>query len=244
MESGGRLGTRFPRCLKRQETALQGIVSQQAWRTGRCGGAILRLATQRIISYARRPVIQAMRTIEIRRHSYTKKGEARGRGSHLSAEGVALAREIGSQIGPFDLVLTSHSPRTLETAIAMGFAVDEQLEAIGDIPPEVVEEIGHHERWAWEYPFLTFARFVECGGPTARMGKRQEEAWMNALEWAPANGSVLVISHGRVIESGLVTCIPDGDFASWGAPFRHCEGVKMNYVEGRFTDVQFIRNPQ
>jgi len=185
-----------------------------------------------------------MRTIEIRRHSYTKKGEARGRGSHLSAEGVALAREIGSQIGPFDLVLTSHSPRTLETAIAMGFAVDEQLEAIGDIPPEVVEEIGHHERWAWEYPFLTFARFVECGGPTARMGKRQEEAWMNALEWAPANGSVLVISHGRVIESGLVTCILDGDFASWGAPFRHCEGVKMNYVEGRFTDVQFIRNPQ
>jgi hypothetical protein len=65
-----------------------------------------------------------MRIIQIRRHSYTKKGEARGRGSHLSAEGVALAREIGSQIGPFDLVLTSHSPRTLETAIAMGFAVD------------------------------------------------------------------------------------------------------------------------
>jgi hypothetical protein len=129
-----------------------------------------------------------MRTIEIRRHSYTKKGEARGRGSHLSAEGVALAREIGSQIGPFDLVLTSQSPRTLETAVAMGFAVDEQLEALGDIPQEVIEEIGHHERWAWEYPFLTFARFVDRGGPTARMGKRQEEAWMNALESAPANG--------------------------------------------------------
>src|SRR5262249_31853501 len=104
------------------------------------------------------------------------------------------------------------------------FAVDKQLEALGDIPHEVIEEIGHHERWAWQYPFLTLARFVDLGGPTARMGKRQEETWMNALESAPANGSVLVISHGRVIESGLVTCIPDGDFASWGAPFRHCEG--------------------
>ena len=59
-----------------------------------------------------------MPTIEIRRHSYTKKGESRGKGSHLSAEGVALAREIGHHIGPFDLVLTSDSPRTLETAIS------------------------------------------------------------------------------------------------------------------------------
>lgn len=191
--------------------------------------------------YARWLVIHVMRTIEIIRHSYTKKGEARGKGSHLSAEGVALAREIGNHIGTFDLVLTSHNPRTLETAIAMGFAVDEQLEALGDITPEVMEEIGHHERWTWEYPFLTFAQFVDRGGPTARMGKRQQEAWMNALESAPANGSLLVISHGRVIESGLVTCIPDGDFISWGAPFRHCEGIKMNYAEGRFTDVQFRR---
>jgi broad specificity phosphatase PhoE len=183
-----------------------------------------------------------MRTIKIIRHSYTKKGEARGKGSHLSAEGVALAREIGNNIGTFDLVLTSHSPRTLETAIAMGFAVDEQLEALGDITHEVIEEIGHHERWAWEYPFLTFAQFVDRGGPTARMGKRQQEAWMNALESAPANGSLLVISHGRVIESGLVTCIPDGDFISWGAPFRHCEGINMNYAEGRFIDVQFLRS--
>jgi broad specificity phosphatase PhoE len=183
-----------------------------------------------------------MRIIEIRRHSYTKKGESRGKGSHLSDEGIVLAREIGNHIGPFDLVLTSHNPRTLETAIAMGFAVDEQVEALGDITPEVIREIGHHERWDREYPFLTFAQFVERGGPTARMGKHQQEAWMNALESAPANGSVLVISHGRVIESGLVTCIPDGDFASWGAPFRHCEGVEMNYAEGRFTDVHFRRS--
>jgi hypothetical protein len=39
-----------------------------------------------------------MRTIGIRRHSYTKKGEARGKGSHLSAQGVALARQIGDRI--------------------------------------------------------------------------------------------------------------------------------------------------
>jgi broad specificity phosphatase PhoE len=134
-----------------------------------------------------------IRRIEIRRHSYTKKGEARGKGSYLPSEGIALAREIGNHLGPFDRVLTSHSPRTLETAIAMGFAVDKQLEALGDISPEVIEEIGHHERWTWEYPFLTFAQFVSRGGPAARMRRQQQEAWMNALESVPANGGVLVI---------------------------------------------------
>src|SRR5262245_65240712 len=182
-----------------------------------------------------------MRTIEIRRHAYTKKGAARGKGPHLSAEGVALARRVGATIGPFDLILTSPSPRTLETAIAMGFAVDDQLDALGDIPPEVVDEIGHHERWAWEAPFVRFAQAVAQGGATARMGQRQHEAWVQALESVPPDGRVLAISHGRVIEAGPVTCLPNGDFAAWDAPLRHCEGVCMQYAAGRFTDVHFLR---
>lgn len=184
-----------------------------------------------------------MRTIEIRRHCYTKKGEARGRGSHLSMEGVAQARRIGAQIGPFNLVLTSHVPRTLETALAMGFSVDEQLEVLGDIPAEVWEEIGHQERWTWESPFAMFARFVAQGGPTALMGARQRTAWMDALEAVPSGGSVLIVSHGRIIEAGLVTCFPEGDFTAWDAPFHHGEGVTMHYAEGQFTSVEFKRNP-
>src|SRR5262249_50301630 len=146
--------------------------------------------------------------------------------------GVELARTIGAAIGPFDLVLTSPSLRTLETAIAMGFAVDEQLDALGDIPLEVVDEIGHHARWAWETPFVRFAQVVAQGGATPHMGKRQQQAWVQALESVPPDARVLVISHGRVIEAGLVTCLPDGDFAAWGVPLRHCEGVRMQYAAG------------
>jgi broad specificity phosphatase PhoE len=186
-------------------------------------------------------VTGTMRTIEIRRHAHTKKGEGRGKGSHLSAEGVALARKLGGEIGPFDLVLTSPAPRALETAVAMGFAVDDQPEALGDLPPAVLEEVGHHERWAWEEPFVTFARFVRQGGPTARMGERQREVWVRALESVPTGGRVLIISHGRIIECGLVTCIPDGDFAAWGPSFRHCEGVRIMFAEGRFHGVQPLR---
>jgi broad specificity phosphatase PhoE len=186
-----------------------------------------------------------MRTIEIRRHSYTKKGDGRGKGSHLSQEGVALARRIGGEIGPFDLVLTSLVPRALETALAMGFAVNDCLEALGDLSPAVSAEIGYHERWAWEAPFVRFAHLVCQGGATTRMAEQQREAWLRALESVPAGGCVLIISHGRIIESGLVACIPDGDFAAWGPSFQHCEGVRMSFDEGRFQGIQLRRvSPQ
>ena len=183
-----------------------------------------------------------MRTIEIRRHSFTKKGEQRGHGSHLSAEGVAHARRIGEQLGAFDLVLTSQVPRTLETAIAMGFAVDEQLEALGDIPAAVWDEIGHQERWAWPEPFVRFAEFVARGGPTMLLGQRQQTVWAQALESVADEGRVLIVSGGRVIEAGVVTCLPDGDFAAWGPAFSPGEGVSLAYQAGRFTDIEFRRN--
>ena len=184
-----------------------------------------------------------MRSIEIRRHSYTKKGAGRGCGSHLSSEGVALARAIGAAIGSCERVLTSAVPRTVETAIAMGFAVDDQREIFGDVSPAVIEEIGHHDRWTWETPFVQFARFIASGGATARLGQRQRDAWIEALEAVSAGGRVLIISHGRVIETGIVTCFPDADMAGWGSPFRHCEGVRLGYDGGRFTAIDFLRLP-
>ncbi len=152
-----------------------------------------------------------------------------------------MARKIGKQMGPFDCILTSQIPRTVETALAMGFAVDEQWEALGAIPAEVFEEIGHQERWTWAAPFRTFAEVISRDGATAHMGKHQQALWVKALESVPTNGNVLILSHGRIIEAGLVTCVPDEDFSRWGAPFHHCEGVRMKYHEGRFTDVQLLR---
>lgn len=35
-----------------------------------------------------------MRTVDLQRHSFTKKGDDRGRGSHLSGEGVRAARRV------------------------------------------------------------------------------------------------------------------------------------------------------
>ena len=74
-----------------------------------------------------------MRWLGVRRHSMTKTGMTLGRGSHLSQEGVALARVVGESLHPFAYVVTNASPRAVETAVAMGLAVDDTV----DLPPRI-----------------------------------------------------------------------------------------------------------
>src|SRR5215471_19815319 len=100
-----------------------------------------------------------MRYLEVRRHSFTKKGDGRGRGSHLSRAGVEAARAVGAELGPVAYVAVSESPRTLETAIAMGVAVDDLLPlGAGYSTPEVA----HHDQWNWTTPY---ARYRAGWGP-------------------------------------------------------------------------------
>lgn len=64
-----------------------------------------------------------MATLEARRHSPRKNTG----GSQLSQAGVDLARKLGESMGPFTVVATSVVPRARETALAMGFAVAQEL---------------------------------------------------------------------------------------------------------------------
>ena len=97
-----------------------------------------------------------MRILEIRRHTMRTKP-----GQHLSQAGVDLARLVGMRVGPFDRVITSTIPRAFETAIAMGFAVDEQLDQIARMPDDV--EV------PWPADFAEWARAVRDG--RTRMGR-------------------------------------------------------------------------
>ena len=62
-----------------------------------------------------------MKTIEHRRHSMRKHPG----GIHLTQQGVDLAQITGESMGSFNYVITSPKERAFETAIAMGYAVDE-----------------------------------------------------------------------------------------------------------------------
>src|SRR3990170_981065 len=107
-----------------------------------------------------------MKTIEIRRHSIRAKP-----GDHLSQEGVRLARRVGETIGPFDRVVTSTLPRAFETAIAMGFAVDDQVAFLGEMGDAVDAEVD------WNAGFPAFAAAAAKGRATARFAAALAKRW-------------------------------------------------------------------
>jgi broad specificity phosphatase PhoE len=157
---------------------------------------------------------------------------------------VVLAREVGASMGTFGLVVTSEVPRTLETAIAMGFAVDDHIVMPPDIASAAMDVTGHHDRWTWEAPWVQFTEMVDQEGPVATLGDWLRAAWRAVLEAIPDDGRVLAISHGRVIEVGVIACLPNlprTAFSLWGEPLHPCEGVRLTYSDGLFLDAQILR---
>jgi broad specificity phosphatase PhoE len=165
-----------------------------------------------------------MKTLEIRRHSIRSK-----LGDHLNQSGVTLARLIGQSIGPFDRVITSTLPRAFETAIAMGFAVDEQNELMNTYGSSVANDA------PWPQPFRNYAEIVKEQNSAAKYAQKLAKYYARLMDFISEGRSALIISHGGVLELGVVGCLPDVDFSNWGDAVNYCEGARL------YWDDQFIR---
>lgn len=165
-----------------------------------------------------------MKTLEIRRHSIRTQP-----GDHLNQTGVTLAHLIGQNIGPFDRVVTSTLPRAFETAIAMGFAVDEQNELMNTYGGVVEKEA------PWPQSFANYAEIIKRGGASAKYANKLAKYYAGIMDFISEGRSALVINHGGVVELGVVGCLPDVDFSAWNHSVEYCEGAKL------FWDDKFIR---
>ncbi|MFG3437326.1 histidine phosphatase family protein [Nonomuraea sp. NPDC047897] len=182
-----------------------------------------------------------MRWLDVRRHSLTKKGTTRGRGSHLSADGVALARLVGSGIGPYERVVTSSSPRAVETAVAMGFAVDDTVEMPSGY---VADEIPRHAQWDWTEPYQQIADIIRKGRAAAAVAETHLAIWADTVAGVAEGGSALLIGHGGAIELALVASLPDAAHQTWGTPLAHCDGARLGFTDAHFVSVVFSRASQ
>jgi len=163
-----------------------------------------------------------MKVLEIRRHSIRRAGE------HLSQQGVSLARLVGQNLGPFDRVVTSTLPRAFETAIAMGFAVDEQNELFNTYGPGVEAEV------PWPQPYEKYAEALKNDGPAAKYAKKLAKAYAGLMDFLADGRSALVINHGGVVELSVAACLPDVDFTTWGDSVGYCEGARLYWSDGVF----------
>lgn len=174
--------------------------------------------------------ISTMKTLEIRRHSIRSQP-----GDHLNQSGVVLARLVGQNIGPFDHVVTSTLPRAFETAIAMGFAVDEQVDLLNTYGHAVEKEA------PWPLSFADYAGIIQLGGAAAKYSRRLKKFYGGIMEQIEDGRSVLVVNHGGVVELGVVGCLPGVDFSTWGGSVEYCEGARLYWDDGTFVIGEVLR---
>ena len=174
-----------------------------------------------------------MKTIEIRRHSIrTKPGE------HLAQPGVTLARMVGENLGPFERVVTSTLPRAFETAIAMGYAVDEQIELMSSYGIDVEREV------PWPQSFAAYSKAVKRGGAAASYAQQLASFYSKLAGNLTEGRAALVINHGGVLELGVVACLPDADYESWGNAVDYCEGARLFWEDRKFVKAEVLRVPR
>lgn len=171
-----------------------------------------------------------MRYLEVRRHTMRVKP-----GQHLSQEGIDLARRIGNEIGPFEFVITSTLHRAYETAIAMGFAVNDQLEELSELGQGVEAEV------LWDAGFAAFGDAFRLERTTNAYACDQAALWRMIAESITEGGAALVITHGGIVEAGTVGCLPDADHIAWGPAISYCEGVRLHFDGKQFVDVDILR---
>jgi broad specificity phosphatase PhoE len=171
-----------------------------------------------------------MKTLEIRRHSLRSKP-----GQNLSQQGVTLARLIGEGMGKFSYVVTSPAPRAFQTAVAMGYAVDEVAELLFTYGDDVDLEC------PWPASFDEYAAASRQNGPTARYVRRLADFYYKLIESLPEGGAALVVNHGGVVELSAVACLPSADFSAMGDYLECCEGVRLTWQDGKFIDLQVLR---
>jgi broad specificity phosphatase PhoE len=174
-----------------------------------------------------------MKTIEHRRHTMRTKP-----GKHLSQAGVTLARQVGAEMGRFDLVLTSTVTRAYETAVAMGFAVNKRSDLLSSMDDAVTAEAG------WDAGFAAVAAAAGRQGALWQFGQELAELLSEVAESLPDGGRGLVVSHGGIVEVSVIGCLPDLDYEAWGEALGFCEGVRLNWESGDWTGAEVIRVAQ
>ncbi len=171
-----------------------------------------------------------MRFVEVRRHTMRTKP-----GQHLSQPGVTLARRVGNSMGPFDRVITSTLPRAYETTIAMGYAVDEDTDALSQMGYTVSEGV------AWPTPFGRIARAMHSNDAVSVYARDQADLWRSYAAALPDGGAALIISHGGIVELGAVAALPAAEHEMWGAHIDYCEGIRLVFEDGVFVSGEILR---
>lgn len=176
------------------------------------------------------------REVEVRRHSKRERP-----GQHLTRAGVALARGIGFSAGPFDLVVASPIARCIETAVAMGYAVDVVDERLAG-PDGAGETFPQMNEVNWAEGRASLAALIDRDGSCAAFARAQAAIWLEALARLPDAGRALIVTHGGAFLDGAALVLrPDALDLRSGQVSGYCEGVRLQFEGDTVAALEIIR---
>jgi broad specificity phosphatase PhoE len=158
---------------------------------------------------------------------------------------VDAARQLGERLGRFDYVATSVVPRARETAIAMGYAVDQEVVTLC-IDEDVHAEMQGSLWWTKGSPMTALAELTQTQGAIWRYGASLVAIWRDLLTPLRSNQSALLIGHSGELELGLACCFPAADHAAWDPGFGPLEGARLMFDgdPAGFTGLTLLREAQ
>jgi broad specificity phosphatase PhoE len=174
-----------------------------------------------------------MRILEIRRHTHRNVPQP-----HLSQIGVDLARRAGEGLGKFDRVVTSTVPRAFETAIAMGYAVDEQIEQLSMMSDEVTATI------QWNAGFTAWAKAAQNSPVVAQYTRAMADVLRSIVRALPDNGRALIVTHGGIVEACVIGCVPATTRFADDAACGYCEGARLIFDGEAVVNIEMLRVEQ
>ncbi|MGL1921710.1 MAG: histidine phosphatase family protein [Hyphomicrobiales bacterium] len=174
-----------------------------------------------------------MRILEIRRHTMRNKPDV-----FVSPKGVTLAKLVSKAQRPFQLVVSSDLQRAKQTANHMAGRFDTTMRDLGHLPDSIFKYVG------WPVPFSRIADVVAEGGIVAEFAQAQSSLWIDILRQMPDAQNTLLISHGLIIELGMVAAMPNAHHAEWGNAIGYCEGIRLAFDGEDFVQCEILRVPK
>ncbi len=174
-----------------------------------------------------------MKTAIVLRHA--QRQDLSNPNSHLAQAGIEQARAAAAWCDRFDFVVASPLPRAYETAIAMGFAVDRTHPAIQEHSEQIMDDVQWDAGYsAWAAAYMTKASVIAYVDHVGSL----LGVW---LEQVPAGGSLLVVTHGGVVEAMAVGLAPGADLVELGESPGYAEGFRAVTETGESFDLTALR---
>ncbi len=144
-------------------------------------------------------------------------------------------------MGPFHTVLCSPSQRTLDTAIAMGFAIDGEYQPV-DFTDAEYDKLD--EAMPPNTPFVDRAKAMAEDMLYRAYAKALRKQWKKLATSLPDGAAALVATHGGYMDNSAVACLPDANHEQWGENFGHCEGIRLAFDGKDFVKGLLLRLEQ